>query len=291
MKEIKAAGGKAIANYDSVEEGERIIDAAIQNFGRIDVLINNAGIVRKKPFGETTDDDYEAIVRTHIRGAYKCARAAWPHFRKQKYGRVINTSSIAGLFGSDEHPIYSAAKSAMIGFTETLAKEGFKYNIFVNAISPFIASRMTEMLPREALDRLGPEWVVPLVAVLVHSSNKKETGGLFEVGGGHMAKIRWERAKGALLKTDDSMTPGALVKKWAQVSDFSEPEYPMGPADFVTLLEEASKMGSNDRGEDVSLKGRVAVITGAGGGYVLLLPIDLANHPGSAALMLSSLQS
>ena len=267
VAEIKSAGGKAIASYDSVEDGERIIETAIQNFGRIDVLINNAGIVRDKPFGETTDDDYEAIVRTHIRGAYKCARAAWPHFRKQKYGRVINTSSPAGLFGCDDRCVYSAAKSALIGFTETLAKEGFKYNILANAISPLASSRMIVHLnTREALDLLGPEKVVPLVAVLVHSSNKQETGGTFEVGGGQMAKIRWERAKGALLKTDESMTPGALLKKWDQVSDFSESEHATGPADFVTLLEEASKMGSNDRGEEVSLKGRVAVITGAGGG-------------------------
>jgi NAD(P)-dependent dehydrogenase (short-subunit alcohol dehydrogenase family) len=112
VEEIKAAGGKAVANYDSVEDGEKIIDTAIKAFGRIDVLINNAGILRDISFKNMKDDDWDLIMKVHVRGAYKCARAAWPHFRKQKYGRVINTASAAGLFGSfgqtnysGEHPL------------------------------------------------------------------------------------------------------------------------------------------------------------------------------------------
>jgi NAD(P)-dependent dehydrogenase (short-subunit alcohol dehydrogenase family) len=113
VEEIKAAGGKAVANYDSVEDGEKIIDTAIKAFGRIDVLINNAGILRDISFKNMKDDDWDLIMKVHVRGAYKCARAAWPHFRKQKYGRVINTASAAGLFGSFGQTNYSGEHSAV----------------------------------------------------------------------------------------------------------------------------------------------------------------------------------
>ena len=136
VEEIKAAGGKAVANYDSVESGEKIIETAIQNFGRIDVLLNNAGILRDVSFKNMKDQDWDLIMKVHVKGSYKCARAAWPHFRKQKYGRVINTASSAGLFGNFGQANYSAAKLSMVGFTETLAKEGAKYNIHANVIAP-----------------------------------------------------------------------------------------------------------------------------------------------------------
>lgn len=116
------------------------------------------------------------------------------------------------------------------------------------------------------LENLKPEWVVPLVAVLVHVSNKTETGSIFEVGGGHVAKLRWERAKGALLKTGSTLTPGAILKKWKNVNDFSEPSYPSGVADFMTLYEEAQKLGDNDTGERIDLSGKVVLVTGAGAG-------------------------
>lgn len=126
---------------------------------------------------------------------------------------------------------------------------------------------MTEtVMPPDILDNLKPDWVVPLVAVLTHSSNKQETGSIFEVGGGHVAKLRWERAKGCLLKTDSTLTPGAILKKWSNVNDFSVPSYPTGPANFMDLLEDAQKLGSNDKGENLDFKGKVALITGAGGG-------------------------
>ncbi|KAI9795092.1 MAG: bifunctional hydroxyacyl-CoA dehydrogenase/enoyl-CoA hydratase fox2 [Peltula sp. TS41687] len=275
VEEIRAAGGKAVANYDSVENGERIIETAIRAFGRIDVLINNAGILRDVSFKNMKDDDWDLIVKVHVKGAYKCARAAWPYFRKQKYGRIINTASAAGLFGIFGQTNYSAAKLSQVGFTETLAKEGYKYNIFANVIAPIAASRMTEtVMPPDVLENLKPDWVVPLVAVLVHPSNKYETGSIFEVGGGHAAKLRWERAKGALLKTDESLTPGAILKKWNDVNDFSRPSYPQGPANFMELLEEAQKLGRNEQGEPVDFQGKVVLITGAGGGlgrsYALL---------------------
>lgn len=107
VDEIKKAGGKAVANYDSVENGDKIIETAINTFGRIDVLINNAGILRDISFKNIKDEDWDLIFKVHVKGAYKCARAAWPHFRKQKYGRVINTASAAGLFGNFGQTNYS----------------------------------------------------------------------------------------------------------------------------------------------------------------------------------------
>ena len=111
------------------------------------------------------------------------------------------------------------------------------------------------IMPQDVLDILKPEWVVPLVAVLVHPSNTTETGGIYEVGGGHAAKLRWERAKGALLKTDDSLTPGAIARKWDDVNDFSQPEYPTGPADFMTLLEQGLKTPSAPSGQEPDFRG------------------------------------
>lgn len=212
------------------------------------------------------DQDWDLIIAVHVKGSYKCAKAAWPHFRKQKYGRIINTASAAGLFGSFGQTNYSAAKLAMVGFTETLAKEGAKYNIKANVIAPIAASRMTEtIMPPDILENLKPDWVVPLVAVLVHK-DVQENGAIFEVGGGHIAKLRWERASGALLKADASYTPGALLAHWDEVNNFKNAQYPNGPADFMGLLEQSMKQAPSAKGEDFDFTGKVVLITGAGAG-------------------------
>ncbi|KAF2113359.1 hypothetical protein BDV96DRAFT_496440 [Lophiotrema nucula] len=266
VKEIQSAGGKAVANYDSVENGDAIIKTAIDAFGRIDILINNAGILRDISFKNMKQQDWDLIYRVHVYGAYKCARAAWPYFRKQKYGRLISTASAAGLFGSFGQTNYSAAKLALVGFTETLAKEGLKYNILCNVIAPIAASRMTEtVMPPDVLENLKPTWVVPLVAVLTHKSST-ETGSIYEAGGGHIAKLRWERAKGALLKPDDTLTPGAIIPKWKDVTNYAQGEHPDGPANAMEILEAAGAQPPNQPGEKLDFKDKVVLITGGGAG-------------------------
>ncbi|EAT79101.2 hypothetical protein SNOG_13654 [Parastagonospora nodorum SN15] len=278
VDEIRSAGGKAVANYDSVENGENIVKTAIDAFGRIDVLINNAGILRDVSFKNMKQSDWDLIYNVHVKGAYKCAHAAWPYFRKQKYGRLISTASAAGLFGSFGQTNYSAAKLALVGFTETLAKEGLKYNILCNVIAPIAASRMTEtVMPPDVLEKLKPEWIVPLVAVLTHKSST-ETGAIFEAGGGHIAKLRWERASGALLKADDTLTPGAVAAKWNEVVNFSKPEHPQGPANALELLEAAQKVPSNPKGEELDFKGKVALVTGGGAGLGRIYCLQLAKR-------------
>ncbi|CDO56709.1 hypothetical protein DV495_002365 [Geotrichum candidum] len=275
VEEIVKNGGKAVANYDSVENGDKIIETAVKAFGTVHIVINNAGILRDVSFKNLTDKDWDLIYRVHVYGAYKVTKAAWPHFRKQKFGRIINTASAAGLYGNFGQANYSAAKLALVGFTETLAKEGQKYNITANVIAPLAASRLTEtIMPPEILKKLSPERVVPLVAYLTHESTT-ETYGIYELGAGFFSKLRWERGSGHVFKADSTFTPSAILKEWNDVVDFSNPEYPNGPADFISLAEQSQKKGPNAQGEPVDLKDQVVIVTGAGAGigraYALLL--------------------
>ena len=164
------------------------------------IIINNAGILRFF-YKENDRKDFKLVIDVHLNGAYAVTKAAWPYFQKQKFGRVVNTSSPAGLYGNFGQTNYSAAKSALLGFAETLAKEGDRYNIKANAIAPLARSRMTEsILPPPILEKLGPEKVAPLVLYLSSAENEV-TGQFFEVAAGFYAQIRWERSGGVFVQT------------------------------------------------------------------------------------------
>jgi multifunctional beta-oxidation protein len=155
---------------------------------------------------------------------------------------------------------------ALVGFTETLAKEGAKYNIIVNVIAPGAGSRLTETVwPPEMLEAMSPRWVVPLVAVLVHSSIK-ESGSLFEAAGGHFSKIRWQRSGGLLLKPDETLTPDVILREFGKIGDFSSERASRGVGNMMETLEKAMNLPKNDVGKPLDFKGRVALVTGGGDG-------------------------
>lgn len=238
VDEILAAGGEAVANYDSVEKGERIVQTALDQFGRVDILVNNAGILRDTSFHKMTDEDWEKIYRVHLYGSYKVTHAAWPHMREQGYGRIVNTSSAAGLYGNFGQVNYGSVKLGLLGMANALAVEGQKRNVLVNTIAPLAGSRLTEtILPPEMIAALKPEYVAPLVAYLCHQDNT-DTGEVFEVGAGWFSRVRWQRSRGAFLPIDRPLTPEDVAEHWNDIQNFSDPDYPETPTDsFAPVVE------------------------------------------------------
>lgn len=260
VKEITGQRGQAVADFNNLQEGGKIIDTAIKTYGRVDIVINNAGATEKVDFAEMTDSQWDSTIAAHVRGAYKTTQAAWHHFRKQRYGRVILTSSTAGLYGRAGQCHYSAAAAGMIGFGETLGKEGEKYNIRTNVVA---AGRDLESAQDTTLSASA---IVSLVSVLVHARNDFENGGIFEVDATRIVKLRWERSRGGLLRCDETMTPAAVLTKWAAVNDFRNAEYPNTTADLISKLEAAQLLPPSEVGREVRFDGRVAVVTGGGAG-------------------------
>lgn len=226
VDQIKAAGGTAVANYDSVTDGDKIVQTAMDSFGKIDVVINNAGILRDKTFHKMTDQDWDLIYDVHVKGAYQVCHTAWPYMRDQNYGRIIFTASAAGIYGNFGQTNYSMAKLGLHGMSQTLALEGRSKNILVNTIAPIAGSRLTEtVVPKEMVDALRPEFVMPLVLKLC-DENSRETGGLFEVGAGFVAKLRWERSKGKSFSVTDGFSPEDINDAWADITDFTDTDHP-----------------------------------------------------------------
>ncbi len=194
VAEIVAAGGAAVAEYSSVatpDGGAAIVRKALDEFGRLDVVINNAGILRDKSFANMEEDQVTAVLDVHLRGAFWVTRAAWPHMREQSYGRVLMTSSASGSMGNFGQSNYGAAKMGLIGLMNVLKLEGAKYNIKVNAIAPIAVTRMTEELLGSfgiTADQFGPQAVSPAVAYLT-SESCDLTGEIWSVGGGSVSRI------------------------------------------------------------------------------------------------------
>ena len=235
VEEIRQAGGTAVANHDSVTDGGKIVQQALDSFGRIDVVVNNAGNLRDKTFHTMEDADWDLVYRVHVEGAYKVTRAAWPHMREQGYGRVIFTASTSGIYGNFGQSNYGMAKLGLYGLTRTLALEGRKNNILVNAIAPTGGTRMTEgLIPPQVFEQLKPELVSPLVVFLA-SEQCQETSGLFEVGGGWMGKVRWERSLGAGFDPKAGFDAEDVAANWQQICDFENAAH---PADNMEALKE-----------------------------------------------------
>lgn len=227
VDEIRQNGGKAVANYDSVVDGEKLVKTAIDAFGRVDIIINNAGILRDKSFMRMTDTDWDLIHNVHLKAAAKITQAAWPYFRKQSYGRVIMTSSHSGLYGNFGQANYSSAKLGLVGLANTLALEGEKYNIHTNVIVPTAASRLTEdILPPDLYAALKPELIAPVVAWLCHE-DCPDNGSVIDAAAGWAGKTHIVRSSGTILRKNlnDMVSPEAVRENWEVITDMTDAKH------------------------------------------------------------------
>jgi len=203
VDEIKVAGGVAVANYDSVADAKsaaNIVKTAVDSFGTVDIVVNNAGVLRDKTFHNMTTDDFDFVVKVHFLGTAYVTHAAWPILRAKAYGRIVVTSSNSGIYGNFGQSNYGGAKLAVVGFMNALRLEGQKYNILMNALAPIAATRMTgDIMPAPVLERLNPEFVSPMVAYLC-SEQCQRTGDIWSAGGGAFARIEYREAEGLKIK-------------------------------------------------------------------------------------------
>lgn len=229
VAEIRAAGGEAIADGHSVSDPKaaaEIIERANTTWGRVDILINNAGILRDKTFAKLSNENFQAVVDVHLMGAFYCTKAAWPLMREQSYGRIVVTSSPTGLYGNFGQANYGAAKLSVVGLMHTLKIEGAKYNIHTNAIAPVAATRMTvDLMPAEALSKLGPELVMPGVIYLC--SEQAPNGIILQAAGGRFSVACIVENKGVDLGVD--ATAEDIAENFAAITDLTgaKPRYSM----------------------------------------------------------------
>ena len=235
VDEIKAAGGEAVANHSSVatpEGGHEIVQTAIDTYGRVDIVINNAGILRDKAFHNMEPDLMNPVFDVHLKGAFHVTQPAWVRMREQGYGRIISTSSAAGIFGNFGQTNYGAAKMGLVGFTRVLAVEGAKYNIKANAIAPLALTRMTESIMGALGDKLDPGLVSPLVAYLAHE-DCPVSGQTFSVGGGRVAHVFIGETQG-FTKADLSLED--VRDNWGTITDQSDYAVPGNLAEETALF-------------------------------------------------------
>jgi NAD(P)-dependent dehydrogenase (short-subunit alcohol dehydrogenase family) len=216
--EIASAGGEAVADTNSVATaagGAAIVQTAIDAFDRVDIVINNAGILRDKAFHNMTSDLVDPVIDVHLRGAFHVTQPAWVRMREQGYGRIVSTSSAAGIFGNFGQANYGAAKMGLVGLTRVLAVEGTKYNIRANAIAPLAYTRMTEGIIGSLGEKLDPALVAPLVTYLVHESCES-TGRLYSVGGGRVAEVFLGETNGW---ASPELSAESVAEHWAEITN------------------------------------------------------------------------
>jgi len=223
VAEVVGAGGKAAAAVCSAEEGETIVKTALDKFGGVHVLVANAGVLRDKSFAAMSEQEWDIVLAVHLRGTYKCAKAVWPIFQKQKFGRIVTTCSQVGIYGNFGQANYSTAKAGITGLTRTLAIEGAKYNIIANVIAPSAGTAMTSTIwPQEMVDAFKPDYIAPVVGYLTSADNTDTTGSLFEIQGGWAAETRWQRTGGYGFPVKKPLTPEDVISKWGIITNFDD---------------------------------------------------------------------
>jgi NAD(P)-dependent dehydrogenase (short-subunit alcohol dehydrogenase family) len=219
VAEIVAMGGEAIANGANVakyDEVEAMVKQTMDQWGRVDILVNNAGILRDKSFSKGTLEDFQLVVDVHLMGTVNCTKACWDIMRDQAYGRIVVTTSSSGLYGNFGQANYGAAKMGVIGMMNTLAQEGAKYNMKINALAPTAGTRMTEgLIPEKAFELLTPETVTPAVLFLV--SEDAPTRTILGAGAGSFAVAKIVETNGMWLKPEDQ-TPEGIAANWETIS-------------------------------------------------------------------------
>ncbi len=222
VAEIKEAGGDAISNGASVTDDagvENLVAAAMKAYGRIDVLVNNAGILRDRTILNMSVEDFEAVLNVHLMGTVKPTKAVWPIMREQNYGRIVFTTSSSGLYGNFGQSNYGAAKLGVVGLMNTLKLEGQKYDIHCNAVAPVAYTRMTaDLFPPEAEMLMTPERVTPAVVYLAGAD--APTGVIVSAGAGVYAKAQIVEAKGAFLGSNPSAED--IERNWDKISDMTD---------------------------------------------------------------------
>ena len=221
VAEIKAMGGEAIANGSSVNDEagvQKMIDDTMAAFGRIDILICNAGILRDKSFSKMTNADIDLVLDVHLRGTFKPIKAVWDIMKEQGYGRVVVTTSSTGLYGNFGQANYGGGKLGVVGIMNTLKIEGAKYDIRVNALCPIAGTRMTEgLMPDEMFDQLKPEYVSPGVMNLVKED--APTGMILSAGAGAFSMAQIVETRGAFVAQGEALTAEAVAAKWDEITD------------------------------------------------------------------------
>lgn len=246
VDEIKAAGGEAIANGANVckrDEVDAMVKQAVDTWGRVDILINNAGILRDKSFGKLEMENWDLVVDVHLTGSANCSQAVWDVMKEQNYGRILMTSSSSGVYGNFGQANYGAAKMGVVGLMNTLCIEGAKNNIQVNSLVPIAATRMTEnLMAPEMLEMLKPEFVSPAAVYLV--SKEAPNRAIVNAGAGGYSRVVIQETKGVALKHDEA-TVDNFADHWSQIDDQSDLDFlTMGPehtTKFVKMAFEANK--------------------------------------------------
>lgn len=235
VDEILGEGGEAISNGANVSDElqvQEMVEITLNKWGRIDILINNAGILRDKSFAKMEWSDFVAVVNVHLLGSALCTHKVFPIMKEQEYGRIIMTSSSSGLFGNFGQTNYGAAKMGVVGLMNTLKLEGAKYNIHANSVAPTATTRMTEaLLPPEFQEKLDPKYIIP--AVIFLASEKAPNGEILEVGAGVVANTYIMETMGKYFGTDDNFSAEAVSESWEQITDTSESRRPFQGGDIA----------------------------------------------------------